>query len=166
MGPDWIFIRSYLMWLKQLNEIQKESITFLKDGGTIEEHELGEDYKADILRISLNEVGVCSKCRHQSGCYKCDQWKCLRYFMRQMHKRSGRAIEDQFQWAHQLCAEKSSNQQHGRAVMGDWEGVRLNDSFEIDEAWWETTGIGKKIENQEIEASKKWDFSRGGWLIR
>ena len=80
-----------------LNDMQKEAIRFLKEGGTIQEDELGEGYQSEILRISLNEVGVCPKCRHQSGCYKCDKWKCLRYFMRQALKRTGKPIEKQFQ---------------------------------------------------------------------
>ena len=80
-----------------LNEIQQQAIRFLKENGCIEESDLGSEYQSEKLRISLNEVGVCSKCRHQSGCYMCDQWKCLRYFMRQAHKKSGKPIRPEFQ---------------------------------------------------------------------
>ena len=66
-------------------------------GGTIQEDELGDEYQAEILRISLGEIRACPKCRRQSGCHKYDTRKCLRYFMRQAHKRSGKPIEKQFQ---------------------------------------------------------------------
>ena len=102
-----------------LTDMQKEAMRFLKEGGTIQEDELGEEYQSEILRISLNEVGVCPKCRHQSGCYKCDKWKCLRYFMRQAHKRTGKPIEKQFQWG-RPSAEKRSNEQHGSSDFIFW----------------------------------------------
>ena len=80
-----------------LNEIQQQAIRFLKENGCIEESDLDSEYQSEKLRISLTEVGVCSKCRHQSGCYRCDQWKCLRYFMRLAHKKSGKPIRPEFQ---------------------------------------------------------------------
>ena len=59
----------------------------------------------DSIMAYHQEVGVCSKCRHQSGCFKCDRWKCTRYWMRPMHKKSSKPISKEYQW-HQLCAEK------------------------------------------------------------
>ena len=58
--------------------------------------ELQEDYRKAMCKIHVGEVGVCSKCRYESGCLACDPIKCIAYWVRREGKRLGRAIADEY----------------------------------------------------------------------
>lgn len=80
-----------------LTSLQQDAHEFINESRCIKISELPADYEKDRQRILLYEVGVCSKCRNQSGCLNCDEFKCTRAWMRREHKRTGRPIEAQYQ---------------------------------------------------------------------
>lgn len=81
---------------QELSELQRKAYELVHEGGPILESELPDEYHKEIHRIKLYEVGVCSKCRHASGCLRCDEAHCLGYYMRLEAKRTGRPIRDEY----------------------------------------------------------------------
>eukprot|EP00438_Fugacium_kawagutii_P020145 Skav209767 [mRNA] locus=scaffold9:337523:341960:- [translate_table: standard] len=80
-----------------LTELQKIAYEFVHENRYIKISELPPEFEKDRMRIIHHEVGVCSRCRNQSGCLNCTEWKCIRAYMRKEHKRTGRPIEPQYQ---------------------------------------------------------------------
>eukprot|EP00438_Fugacium_kawagutii_P009608 Skav233937 [mRNA] locus=scaffold2178:39983:46648:- [translate_table: standard] len=80
-----------------LTELQKTAYEFVHENRYIKISELPPECEKDRMRIIHHEVGVCSRCRNQSGCLNCNEWKCIRAYMRKEHKRTGRPIEPQYQ---------------------------------------------------------------------
>eukprot|EP00438_Fugacium_kawagutii_P003448 Skav229316 [mRNA] locus=scaffold2616:95961:99953:+ [translate_table: standard] len=79
-----------------LTELQKTAYEFVHENRYIKISELPPECEKDRMRIIHHEVGVCSRCRNQSGCLNCNEWKCIRAYMRKEHKRTGRPIEPQY----------------------------------------------------------------------
>eukprot|EP00438_Fugacium_kawagutii_P013212 Skav218446 [mRNA] locus=scaffold905:143422:158045:+ [translate_table: standard] len=80
-----------------LTALQKTAVEFVHENRYIKIHELPAEFEKDRMRILHHEVGVCSGCRNQSGCLNCDEFKCIRAYMRREHKKTGRPIEPQYQ---------------------------------------------------------------------
>eukprot|EP00438_Fugacium_kawagutii_P001387 Skav209305 [mRNA] locus=scaffold994:205116:208401:- [translate_table: standard] len=80
-----------------LTELQKTAYEFVHENRYVKISELPQEFEKDRMRIIHHEVGVCSRCRNQSGCLNCNEWKCIRAYMRKGHKRTGRPIEPQYQ---------------------------------------------------------------------
>lgn len=97
MLKEAIIAKSRLEKDEILTTLQREAYEFVHENRYIKINELPQQFEKDRMRILHNEVGVCSKCRHQSGCLNCDEFKCIRAYMRREHKRTGRPIEPQYQ---------------------------------------------------------------------
>ena len=80
---------------QELSDFQAQAYQLVHEGGPILESELPDEYHREVERIKLYEIGVCSECRHTSGCLRCDEAKCLGYYMRVEAKRTGRVIRDE-----------------------------------------------------------------------
>ena len=82
---------------EMLNELQKEAIRFLHEKDCIKEEDLPDEYRDAIHKINMTGIGVCSRCRNSSGCLSCDAFKCIRYYMRKEHKKTGKPIDAKYQ---------------------------------------------------------------------
>ena len=85
-----------------INELQALAHKVVHESHCIQENELPDAYWTALDKIVHSGVGICSKCRYQSGCLACDENKLLGYFMRQEHKRTGRPIEYKYTLAGQI----------------------------------------------------------------
>ena len=85
-----------------INELQALAHKVVHESHCIQENELPDAYWTALDKIVHSGVGICSKCRYQSGCLACDENKLSGYFMRQEHKRTGRPIEHKYTLAGQI----------------------------------------------------------------
>jgi len=40
------------------------------------------EHQAEIIKVKETGKGICGRCRHRSGCSKCDYEKALKYFLK------------------------------------------------------------------------------------
>eukprot|EP00439_Symbiodinium_sp_Y106_P026826 s4548_g3.t1 len=78
------------------SELQKMAHEVISQGKVLEIEDMPEAFFNERDRIKLHEIGVCSRCRHASGCLSCDEKKLLGYWMRREARRLGRNIAHEF----------------------------------------------------------------------
>ena len=88
-GPSacggWVDGRSKRLGFR---ELQKKGRELVREGGPIRIDALPAAYRAEQV---ARDAGVCSKCRHTSGCLRCDAQNCLAYFRGLGAKKTGRS---------------------------------------------------------------------------
>ena len=82
---------------EELTSLMRQAVECLGEKKAIQIDELPHEYHVQRAKIAARGVGICSSCRFQSGCLRCDEAKCLAYWMRREHKRAGRPIDAKYQ---------------------------------------------------------------------
>ncbi|CAE7553254.1 unnamed protein product [Symbiodinium sp. CCMP2592] len=80
----------------ELTALQKMAHEVISQGKVLEIEDMPQAYWDERNRIELHEIGVCSRCRHASGCLSCDEGKLLAYWMRREARRLGRNIAPKY----------------------------------------------------------------------
>ena len=75
-----------------LTSLQIEAMAIVNENSKLQISDLPAEYQKAIEKLKHYEVGVCSRCRFQSGCLSCSIEKCTAYWMRREGKRLGRSI--------------------------------------------------------------------------
>ena len=75
-----------------LTSLQIEAMAIVNENSKLQISDLPAEYHKAIEKLQHYEVGVCSRCRFQSGCLSCSIEKCTAYWMRREGKRLGRSI--------------------------------------------------------------------------
>ena len=78
-----------------LTSLQIEAMAIVNENSKLQISDLPAEYHKAIEKLKHYEVGVCSRCRFQSGCLSCSIEKCTAYWMR----REGNRLEGS------ICAE-------------------------------------------------------------
>ena len=74
-----------------LTSLQIEAMAIVNENSKLQISDLPAEYHKAIAKLKQYEVGVCSRCRFQSGCLSCSIEKCTGYWMRREGKRLGRS---------------------------------------------------------------------------
>ena len=80
----------------ELTSLQQSAWEMIHEKKTISVNEPPAEYWKEEQRIRNRSIGVCGSCRWGSGCLRCRVDKLTSYWMRREHKRTGRAIDDQY----------------------------------------------------------------------
>lgn len=96
MEKEYKVAMSLLEKGNELTSLQQSAYEQIHEKKTIRIDDLPAEYWKEEQRIRNKAVGVCGSCRWGSGCLRCRVDKLTSYWMRREHKRTGRAIEDQY----------------------------------------------------------------------